>query len=161
MIFQEILQIQDKLIDFSPNSKIWVYYSDKDFSLNQAVIQEEIDSFTQSWKSHGDKVVAQGFVLGGNVIILVADTSQSEVSGCSTDSSVHFIQSLGTKYNLDFFNRNTVFYILNDRISTISMNEIATIQHDTFVFNPFFKDLNEWRNGFVQKLNESKYKRLL
>lgn len=161
MILEEIQKIKTALSDFSENSKIWVYYSSISFESNTADIQLKLDSFIHSWKSHGADVWAKGFILTNQIIILVADTSKEEVSGCSTDSSVRFIKMIESDYHLDFFNRNTIYGINNGQLAVENIVDIHSMEKNQLVFNPFFKDLEEWRTSFYQSLADSKYKRLL
>jgi hypothetical protein len=161
MFSQELTAIQDRLANFSPRSKVWIYYSGKPFAPNEHVIQEQITFFTQDWTSHGSKVTADGFVLSNHIIMLVADTSLGEVSGCSTDSSVRFMTNLGKEYELDFFDRNLVLVLINDSIQVTNIHNLKNYPADALVFNPFFSDLQEWRSHFTQSLTASKYKRLV
>jgi hypothetical protein len=161
MFSQELAAIQDSLYQFSPASKVWIYYSGKPFAPHEHVIQEQITTYTQGWTSHGAQVTAAGCILGQHIILLVTDTSLSEVSGCSTDSSVRFITQLGKQYDLEFFDRNLVLVLINDNIEVTNIQGLKNYPADTVVFNPFFKDLEDWRSHFTQNLNTSKYKRLV
>jgi hypothetical protein len=42
----------------------------------------------------------------------MVDERKAGVSGCSTDSSVRFIKSLGEKYKVDFFNRTNLAFVV-------------------------------------------------
>jgi hypothetical protein len=159
MIQSEIQAIVEDLKDFSPQSKIWIYYSEKDFSEYSAEIQSQLHQFSQNWKSHGSPVKGSGYTIGGHIIIFVADTSVCEISGCSTDSSVQFISQLGQQFQLNLFDRQLVLLNIDDKIVATKLDQLGEYSHETPVFNPFFSDLENWRVSFVQKLGESKYKR--
>lgn len=162
MILEEIQLIQDDLTGFSPESKVWVYYSTSNFNSNRPELNIKIQDFVKSWKSHGDEVIGKGYIISDQIILLIADISKSGVSGCSTDSSVRFIQSLATIYNLDLMNRNYVYTINNNStIERTPLVEIQSLDANTPIFNPFFQDLNDWKMNFIQPINDSKYKRLL
>jgi hypothetical protein len=159
MIQSEINTILATLKDFSPDSKVWVYYSEKDFSEHSLEIQSQLNQFTQNWKSHGSPVKGSGHVISGHILLLVADTSVCEVSGCSTDSSVQFITQLGQQFQLHLFDRQVILLNIDDKIVATKLDQLGQYSSDTLVFNPFFSDLENWRESFVQKLQESKYKR--
>lgn len=161
MIQSEIQFIREELKEYSPPSKIWVYYSEKDFTENITEIQSQLNHFTQNWKSHGSSVKGKGFTLGGHIIILVADISVCEVSGCSTDSSVQFITQLGSQFQLNLFDRQLVLLLIEDKITPTNLNSLNQYTPDTLVFNPFFSDLANWQECFIQKIQESKYKRFV
>lgn len=161
MIQSEIQAILEDLKDYFPHSKVWGYYSEKNFSDHSVEIQLHINQFTKDWKSHGSPVKGSGYTMGGHIIILVADTSICEVSGCSTDSSVQFITQLGQQFQLNLFDRQLVLLNIDDKMVAIKLDQLGDYSPDTLVFNPFFSDLESWRVSFVQKLGESKYKRFV
>ena len=79
--------------DFHPDSRIWIYQSDRMFSEKETeAIDEMLRQFTDSWTSHGAKVKGFGKVFFNRFIVLMADETSSGVSGCSTDSSVRLIK---------------------------------------------------------------------
>lgn len=159
-MWTEIKDIQNKLSKYSAQSKVWVYYSEISFLEHKEEIESMLHHFIVNWKSHGNQVHGYGCTIGGHIILLAADTSLGEVSGCSTDSSVHFIKELGTDFGLNFFDRELVLLLTENSIKTTKLTDLKHIVSDTPVFNPYFNHLENWRETFVQKLSESKYKRL-
>lgn len=161
MLESEIVSVQSELNSFAPNSKIWVYYSDRNFDSVSSDISNQVNQFVSKWSSHGSQVDARGYVILNQIIILVANALGNDVSGCSTDSSVHFIKSLESNYQLSFFDRSRIFYWKNNQIQSIQFTVISTLSSDTKVFNPFFKDLEEWQTSFIMPLSKSKFRNLL
>ena len=159
MIKSKVQAILEELNDYSPTSKVWVYYSEKDFSAHSSEIQYTLHQFTSNWKSHGSPVKGNGYTIDGHIILVVADTSVCDVSGCSADNSVQFITQLGQEFQLNFFDRQLVLLNIEDKVVTTKLDQLGQYSRDTLVFNPFFSDLENWRNGFMQKLEESKFKR--
>src|SRR5918993_3853726 len=91
--------------EFADNSKVWIYQSSRLFTLGEALeIEEALDQFSESWLSHGNEVKGWANLLFGQFLVIMADESNTGVSGCSTDSSVRFVKSLGEKYGVDLFN---------------------------------------------------------
>jgi hypothetical protein len=89
--------------DFSPNSRVWIYQSNRLFSLSEALdIEVAINEFCEEWTSHGAEVNAFGNLFFGQFVVLMTDETAVGVSGCSTDSSVRFIKELGNRYHVDF-----------------------------------------------------------
>lgn len=161
MFATKLAHIQSVLEEYNISSKVWVYYSEKNFSEYEVEIEKRLTQFTNHWKSHGSEVKSQGFTLGGHIILLVADTTVCDVSGCSTDSSVQFIQSLGDSFELDFFDRQLILLLIDKNILPTHLKELKNYKPNTLVFNPFFKNLQEWKNSFLQTLDESKFKRFI
>ncbi|MFX9089601.1 hypothetical protein ABTN55_21265, partial [Acinetobacter baumannii] len=71
-----------------------------------------LHQFVADWKSHGTPVKGYANLLFGQFIILMADETATGVSGCSTDSSVHLMKEIESRFKVDLFNRqNLAFYI--------------------------------------------------
>ncbi|MGV3632626.1 MAG: ABC transporter ATPase [Bacteroidota bacterium] len=95
---------------FPPDTRVWVYQADRLLTATEKTwLQEQIDTFTDQWASHGNQLTAQGFVYNDFTIVLGVDTSQANSSGCSIDKSVHFIKEAGKALQVDFFNRLKVW----------------------------------------------------
>lgn len=152
------------LNSFDPKSKVWVYFSDRKFS-NEEVneVQAKIDHFCHDWTSHGSKVKGKGFLVLNRIIILIADETQSGVSGCSTDSSVRFIKSIELDYLTNLMNREYIYILGEDNfVENYPIKNINELNPDsTKVFNPFFKDLDEFRHQWMISLRDSMYKRMI
>lgn len=128
--------------DFHPESRVWIYQSSRLFSLQEAlIIEEQINDFVESWKSHGAQVKAYGNLLYGQFIILMADETQATVSGCSTDSSVRFIKELEKQFNVTMFDRQMLAFFINERVQIIPLSqvgpalEIGKLTSETLYFN--------------------------
>lgn len=161
MISEEINHITTQLTDFSDESKVWIYYSETSFENNTDEIKTQVNNFVQTWTSHGHEVIAKGFIISNQIILLVADITQSEVSGCSTDSSVKFIKTIESKFQLHFFSRENLYTFVDNKIISFPLAKITEMDRETQVFNPFFNSLGEWKKEFLKKVVESKYKRML
>ena len=83
------------------------------------------------------------------------------VSGCSIDSSVHFMQSLDTKYDLDLFNRLRALIVSKNSYETISSNSDELTPETLFLniwaktkgeldANPHLPINNTWYSRFVK-----------
>ena len=128
--------------DFSPSSRVWIYQSSRLFSLSEAFeIEDAINAFCEEWRSHGADVKAYGNLFFGQFVVLIADESQSTVSGCSTDSSVRFIKNLGEQFKADFFDRTTLAFIIKDKVQLLPLSQLnyavenGFINGDTLYFN--------------------------
>ena len=119
---------------FAPDSRVWIYQSSRLFFLSEALeIEELINQFTAEWQSHGAEVDAYGNLFFGQFVVLMADERQAGVSGCSTDSSVRFIKSLGEKYGVDFFNRTNLAFVVKEKIQLLPMNQLAYAVQNSFI----------------------------
>jgi len=112
--------------NFAPESRVWIYQSNRLFTLSEALeIEELINKFAAEWRSHGADVDAYGNLFFGQFVVLMADETRAGVSGCSTDSSVRFIKSLGEKLGVDFFNRTNLAFLIKDKIQVLPMGQLS------------------------------------
>ena len=148
--------------DFSPKSRVWVYQSSRLLSLSEALeMEKEIADFTDQWLAHGASVKAYGNLLFGQFIILMADETHTAVSGCSTDSSVWFVKSLGEKYGIDFFDRNNLAFVVKDKIQLLPLNQLGYafnngfINSDTLYFNNLVLNKQQLEEDWMLPIKES------
>ena len=157
---------------FSPASRVWIYQSSREFSVTESAhIQLQANEFVAQWAAHGAKVKGMALVLLNRFVILVADETQTQVSGCSTDSSIHFIQQLQTHFSTDFFNRKEICFFIGNRVQLFSLNAIpeavekGILQAETICFNNLTLTLQDWRNKWMIPVSQSwlikKFPRLL
>ncbi|MEP6615866.1 MAG: hypothetical protein ABJA57_04775 [Ginsengibacter sp.] len=128
--------------DFSAESKVWIYQSNRQFTIHETLqIEKLLEQFTLHWKSHGLEVKGFGNLFFGQFIILMADESATGVSGCSTDSSVRLIKNIEEDYHVNLFDRQTLSFIIRERIQLIPLSELPSaieeniISSDTLYFN--------------------------
>lgn len=148
--------------DFSANSRVWVYQSNRLFSLSEALeIEDALQAFTEQWTSHGADVKAYGNLFFGQFVVLMADESAASVSGCSTDSSVRFIKELGQRFNVDFFNRTNLAFVIKDKIEVLPLNQLGYalqnnfITADTLFFNNTVLDKEQLENNWLIPIKAS------
>ncbi len=91
---------------YAPESRIWVYTSDRRLSDTEVQqVQEALQTFTRDWTAHNQALKATAEVFENQCIILMVDESRAGASGCSIDKSVHFLEQLGRHIGADFFER--------------------------------------------------------
>ncbi|MEC5143341.1 hypothetical protein [Chitinophaga sp. 212800010-3] len=111
---------------FSPSSRVWIYQSNRPFNEQEILeINEQLHQFTAQWNAHGDPVKGWGGVVLNQVIVLLADETQTTVSGCSTDSSVRIIKSLEKQYEVNLFDRLLLGFLVNDKVQLLPMAQVA------------------------------------
>ncbi len=128
--------------EFNDNSRVWIYQSDRAFTQDEALkIIERLKEFSKQWLSHGSSVNNYANLFFDRFIILMADESEVMVGGCSTDTSTRFLQQLENDYNVDLFDRQSLAFILDERIVTFPLKlinqkiEEGIITGDTLYFN--------------------------
>ncbi len=120
--------------DSDPQSRVWIYQSSRLFSMSEALhIEDRLQEFCAGWHTHGAKVKAYANLFFGQFVVLMADETGAVVSGCSTDSSVNFIKSLGQQFNVDFFNRTTLAFFIKDKIQVLPLNQLQYAVDNDFI----------------------------
>lgn len=148
--------------DFADNSKVWVYQSSRLLTLSEALQMEELlQQFVQNWLSHGSEVKGYANLLFGQFVVLMADDTHTVVGGCSTDSSVRFIKELGEHFNVDFFNRTNLAFVVKDKIQTLPLSQLnyafenGFVTADTLFFNNVVTTKEQLENEWLIPVKDS------
>ena len=143
--------------DFDDSSRVWIYQSNRLFTLHEALqLEELLKNFVSSWNSHGTPVKGFANLFFGQFIILVADETGHGVSGCSTDSSVRMMQEVGQMFNVNLFDRLLLGFMVKERIQMVPMPQLAYALE-----NGFLDASTLYFNNTVQTLGELKSKWLI
>ena len=152
----------------SPDSRVWIYQSNRIFSEAESKeIQAKLNDFTASWAAHEKALTACASVIYERFLIILVDEQNHSASGCSIDASVHFIKGIQQEYQVSLFNRLLIAYQADDEIKTIDMagfkNLAASgeITADTLVFNNMISKKKELENKWLVPVTESWHKQLL
>lgn len=157
------LHFQDVLPhDFSDDSRVWIYQSNRQFRLEEALqVEELLSDFAAAWKSHGAGVKGFGNLFFGQFIILMADETATGVSGCSTDSSVRLIKNIEQDFNVNLFDRQNLAFIEKERIQLLHLNQLneaienTLISPDTLYFNNTVQTKKELIENWIIPLKNS------
>ncbi|MBC7947976.1 MAG: hypothetical protein H7Y42_08870 [Chitinophagaceae bacterium] len=118
---------------FHPASKVWVYQSNRLFTMNEALEVEEIlNEFATHWKSHGETVKGGAYLFFGQFVVLMADQSTS-VSGCSTDSSVRLIKDIEQRFGVNMFDRTALAFVIKDKVQLLPFSQLQYAVDNGFV----------------------------
>jgi hypothetical protein len=148
--------------DFNNNSRVWIYQSNRMFTLHEAFqIEDMLKAFVSSWHSHGTPVTGYANLFFGQFIVLIADETKSGVSGCSTDSSVRMIKDIEQMFNVNMFDRLLLGFIVKERVQMIPMAQLYYalennfIEPSTLYFNNTVPDLEQLKDKWLIPLKES------
>ncbi|MGZ8537940.1 MAG: hypothetical protein ACXWV9_06715 [Flavisolibacter sp.] len=148
--------------EFSSQSRVWIYQSSRMFLLSEALeIEELLNKFSSEWRSHGAEVDAYANLFFGQFIVLMVDERKAGVSGCSTDSSVRFIKDLGDKFQVDFFNRTNLAFMIKDKVELLPLNQVDYalnnnfIDKDSLYFNNLVQTKEELENNWIIPAKDS------
>lgn len=147
---------------FDPSSKVWVYQSNRKFTLSEILeLEELLKGFSKEWNSHGVGLKNFVNVLFGQFIILMADDTHTHVGGCSTDSSQRFLKQVEEKFRVSLFDRQTLAFAVKDEIQLLPLNQLAYaiennfVTPDTLYFNNMVLNKADLENNWIIKVKDS------
>jgi len=139
------------------SSKVWIYQSQTPISAeSQIEMQKKLDLFISGWAAHGDELFGTSAILEDYFVVLVVDEAKVKASGCSIDTSVHFIRQLGKTFQLDFFSRLNMLIENDNQKRIVHFSDLAEFG-DSFIYDPLIKSLGEFRKSWKVKISESRF----
>jgi len=153
------------LLDFNTlpeESRVWIYQANRSFSENELQeIQSKLDIFVENWTAHGTDLQAGYTIKYKRFIILGLNQSLNAATGCSIDSSVHFIQQLEKDYNVDLMDKMNVSYKQGDYIAYKTLTDFRKMAKDkavsknTIVFNNLVNTISEFNENWEVPASDS------
>ncbi len=147
---------------FSDASRVWIYQSNRVFTLSEALTIEKIlEDFTADWKTHGTPVKGFGTLFFGQFIILMADEEVTGVSGCSTDSSVRLIKAIEEEFKVSMFDRMNLAFYINEKVQLLPFSQLnyaidkSFIDKETLFFDNTVLNKAEFMNRWITPLSIS------
>ena len=137
-------------MQFSENSRVWVYQSDRKLSDGEVLqLQIAIDNFTTGWTAHNNQLKAKGEIRYNRFLVLIVDESQAGASGCSIDKSVHFMKQIESQFKINLFDRFNLAYRDGSEVLSKPRHDFeellkqGSINTNTIVFNNMVQNLDE------------------
>ena len=150
------------------SSRIWVYQANRSFTENELQeIRQELDAFIEEWTTHGSDLKAGYEIRYNRFIILALDQTQTSASGCSIDASVHFIQQLEKKYNVELLDKMNVSYKQGEYVAYKPLNDFKkmakqkAVSKNTIVFNNLVTNKGEYLEHWEVPASESWHGRFM
>lgn len=148
--------------EFDDNSRVWVYQSSRAFSVSETLeIENLLQNFSKEWCSHGNIVKGYANLFFGQFIIIMADESNTQVGGCSTDGSVRLIKNIAQDYNVDLLDRLMLAFIIKERIQLIPLEDLNfaiennSVNLETLYFNNTILTKKELLNKWIIPVKDS------
>jgi len=148
------------------SAKIWIYQANKPLTpQEQAAIESKARDFVEQWTAHGKGLQGSATILHNQFLILGVDESGQHATGCSIDSSVHFVQALGQQLEVDFFDRAQIAFLINEQVQTFAMQSLKEaaaqekITESTLVFNNVITQKSALNSQWLQPAGNTWVKR--
>lgn len=146
---------------FSPDSKVWIYQSSREFTPEEhTLLKEKLITFCKDWTAHSKQLLADFDIVYDRFVVLTVDETGHGASGCSIDKSVHFLKDMGGMFNVDFFDKLHLPYLMFGEVKTVPFAELkqvyksGDIEDDTQFFDTSIIRLDDYRNAFVKPLSQ-------
>lgn len=159
------------LVDFNTlpeDSRIWIYQGSRSFTVEELEdVKHGLDDFIKDWTAHGSDLKAGYEIRYNRFIVLALDQSRTGASGCSIDASVHFIQHLEKKYNLELLDKMNVSYKQGDFIAYKPLTDFKkmarqkAVSRNTIVFNNLVANKQEYMEHWEVPASESWHSRFM
>ncbi len=137
-------------MQFSENSRVWVYQSDRKLSDNEVEqLKVLLNDFTTSWTAHNNQLKAKGEIRYNRFIVLIVDESQAGASGCSIDKSVRFVKEVEAQFGINLLDRFNLAYKEGSEVLSAPRHTFeelikqGRINTNTTVYNNMVQNLAE------------------
>lgn len=150
------------------NSRIWIYQANRKLRDDEvSEISKLTEEFLTKWTAHGADLEA-GFEIKYNRFIVIGlNQTNATASGCSIDASVHFIQSLQDKFDVDLLDKMNVTFYSGKYIAYKSLKDFRKMAKDksvsknTVVFNNLVNTKAEYLENWEVPAQDSWHNRFL
>ncbi|MCF2876161.1 MULTISPECIES: ABC transporter ATPase [unclassified Tenacibaculum] len=152
-----------------PNdSRVWIYQADREFTVEEVEhICAKAILFIENWTRHGDDLKGSFTIKYNQFLVLAVDEGFNNVSGCSIDSSVRFVQELEKEMNVDLMNKMNVTFKVGENINIVKLPEFQQfakeqkITSNTIVFNNMVNTKEDFETNWEVTADKSWHKRFL
>ena len=150
------------------NSRVWIYQSEREFTAQEVqLISEKAVSFIEQWTRHGSNLKGSFTIKYNQFLVLAVDEGFNNVSGCSIDSSVRFVQEIQQALDVDMMNKMNISFKVDENINIVKMSDFKEfakahkITQETIVFNNMVTTKQELETKWEVPAIDSWHKRFL
>lgn len=129
-------------IDF--DARLWIYQANRALTDHEvSLVSQTLEAALDGWEAHNHPLLASGKVYHNRFVIIAVDESREMPSGCSIDKSVHWLQELGQRLDVDFFDRSVAYVDDSGHVKTLPVAEVKQAIADEAIVSstPVFDNL--------------------
>ena len=130
--------------DIHFDSRLWIYQANRTLTDDEAnLINYTLEAAIDGWEAHNNALLASGKVFHNRFVVIAVDESHEMPSGCSIDKSVHWLQELGARLGVDFFDRSVAYLDADKNVQTLPVSEVKRAVANEVLFSntPVFDNL--------------------
>ena len=150
----DTVDIRTMFREFPDDARVWIFALESALDSEQTVsVKNKLAAFLSGWKAHGAPVRGSAEVLHQRFILVVADSSSTEVSGCSIDAMQHNVEKAIEGSPAAIADLAEVFYRGQDGVRRVSRTEFKQLKDnrqisaDTPVFDNSIQSAADLRGG--------------
>lgn len=150
------------------DSRVWIYQASRSFSEEELTeVRQSLDEFIKEWTAHGSELKAGYEIRYKRFIVLALDQSHTSASGCSIDTSVHFIQALEKRYGVSLLDKMNVSYKQGEYVAYKPLADFKkmarqkAVSKNTVVFNNLVANKLEYKEHWEVPAAESWHARFM
>jgi len=146
------------LSNLTPSSRLWIFpFTEQASSSQVEAIAAQLDSFFEDWNAHGASVKGAFEFFENRFLVVAADESDVQASGCSIDSLVAHVQSALAEIKLSLADFSDVFFREKskvshcDRVSFAKLVSDGQVDSNTRVFDISLQQLQPYLEGKMEQ----------
>ena len=152
--------------ELAEDARIWIYPSDTPFKEeDMESLEQRLKEFISQWTVHNKALKASFTIPYRRFVVLAVDTEFNQVSGCSIDSSVRFIQALEQEFSKVLLDKMNVtfkqgeYLVHKDLKDFKALVKSKSVSPDTIVFNNLITTKSEMDSHWEVPAKESWHQR--
>ncbi|MBU1820097.1 MAG: hypothetical protein KKG00_01120 [Bacteroidetes bacterium] len=137
--------------EISFDARLWIYQADRPLTDHEvSLITQALTAAIDGWEAHNHPLLASAKVFYHRFVIIAVDEAHELPSGCSIDKSVHWLQELGQRLGVDFFDRSVVYLDEAGHLKTMPVAAVKQavadeeIRSGTLVFDNLVATKAQW-----------------
>lgn len=150
------------------HARTWVYMSDRRITPGDArLIDNALMAFTDGWAAHGAPLQSSYKIAEERFVLLAVDEQVQGPSGCSIDTSVNAIKSIGEDTGINFFDRSLVPFAIENEVVALRLSELkqkygsGVWNGATLTFNILAATVGEFRTQWAVPAENTWLKRYM
>jgi len=148
--------------ELAEDARIWIYPSDTPFKEeDMESVEQRLKDFINQWTVHNKALKASFLIPYRRFVVLAVDTAFNQVSGCSIDSSVRFIQELEHEFSKVLLDKMNVtfkqgeYLVYKDLKDFKALVKSKSVSPETIVFNNLITTKSEMDSHWEVPAKES------
>ncbi|GAA4351623.1 hypothetical protein GCM10023185_10430 [Hymenobacter saemangeumensis] len=123
-------------------ARVWIYQASRPLAAEELIaVLPQLAQFAEEWTSHGRHLRASAEFLHRQFLVIGLDESLAGASGCSIDSSVHFVRQLEQQLGAQLLEKSHLGFLHEGKVWLLDRRELRAaiadgrVQPDTFYFD--------------------------